>query len=103
MEGPSETGPPTFKLFNHSCLTDKIFKIDKHKLETKHGKIWEYQNEGVPLKRGHQNSNFLTTHANHTKFSWQAKMKKRQNLTKFGVPKWGSLNWVLQKSNFLTI
>ena len=102
MGGLSETGPPTFKLFNLSCLTDEISRIDKHKLKTNYGKIWEYQNEGVFLKRGHQNSNFLTTHANHTKFSWQAKMK-RQNLTKFGVPKWGSLNWVLQNSNFSTI
>ena len=28
-----------------------------------------YQNVGVPLKRGHQNSKFLTTHARHMKFS----------------------------------
>ena len=31
-------------------------------------KIWGYQNEGDPLNRGFQNSNFLTTHARLMKF-----------------------------------
>ena len=35
----------------------------------KYDKIWEYHDEGVPLKRGHQNSNFLTTHGRRMKFS----------------------------------
>ena len=30
--------------------------IDTYKLKIKYNKIWEYQNKGVPLKRGHQNS-----------------------------------------------
>ena len=32
---------------------------------------------GVTLKQGRQNSNFLTTHARHMKFSGYANMKKR--------------------------
>ena len=39
---------------------------------------------GVPLKLGHQTSNFLTTHARHMNFSGLENITKRSNLTKFG-------------------
>ena len=46
---------------------------------------------GVPLKRGRQSLNFLL-------FALDT-----SNLTKFGAPKRGSLNWVFQNLNFSTI
>ena len=60
--------------------------------------------EGVPLKRGRLNPNFLTTRARHMKFSGLAKMKKRSNVTKFGDTKIKGvpLKRGHQTSNFLT-
>ena len=46
-----------------------MFKVSKDEEKIKFEKIWGYQKEGVPLERGHQNSNFLTTYARHMKFS----------------------------------
>ena len=65
----AKMGQPKFKLCNHSGYTDEFFKIDEYKLKIKYDKIWGYHNESVPLKRGHQNSNFLATHARRIKFS----------------------------------
>ena len=39
------------------------------KKRIKHDKIWRYQNEGIPLKHGRQNSNSLATHARHVEFA----------------------------------
>ena len=36
-----------------------ILSTDKYKLKVKYDKIWRYHNEGVPLKRGRQNSILL--------------------------------------------
>ena len=69
-------GAPKFKLFNHSHKTDEIFRIDKYKLKIKYDKIWGYHSEGISLKRGHQNSNFSTTHASRMKFSGSASRKR---------------------------
>ena len=75
MEVPPKRGPPKFKLFNLSSWTHEIFKVNKYKGKIKFDKIWGHRNGGVPLKRGRQNSNFLTTHARHIKFSGLANMK----------------------------
>ena len=42
--------------FNHLHWTDEIFRIGENEEKIKFDKIWEYQNEGIPLKQGHQNS-----------------------------------------------
>ena len=50
---------------------------------------------GVCLKRTLPNSNFLTTHAGHMKFSWWANMKK--HFPKRGSPKlklFNLLKWI---------
>ena len=36
----------------------EIFTIGKYDEKIKFDKIWGYQNEGIPLKQGYQNSNF---------------------------------------------
>ena len=50
-------GLPKFKLFHYSRWTDEIFRIVKYE-KIKFGKIWGYQNKGIPLKQGRQNSKF---------------------------------------------
>ena len=55
----------TFELFK---LDTWNFKVNKYKGKIKFDKIWRYQN-GDQSKLGSQNSNFLTTHARHMKYS----------------------------------
>ena len=62
-------GPLKFKIFNHSHYTLEIFKIGKYEKKIKCDKIWGYLNEGIPLKQGRENLNFLTAYAKHIKFS----------------------------------
>ena len=100
MRGCSQTGPPKFKLFHLLSRTHEIFKVSKYKGRIKFDKIWGYQN-GVLLKQGSRNSNFLTTHVRHMKISELANIK-RKNLTKFRDTKIGSpLKQECQNSNFL--
>ena len=68
MGGFPRKSPPKFKLFNLLSWTHEIFRVNKHKEKIKFDKILRYENRGIPLKRGHQKSSFLTTHARHMKF-----------------------------------
>ena len=56
MGGTPQTGPPKFQLFNPSCYTHEIFRTCKYQEKIKFDEIWGYQNEGIPLKQGRQNS-----------------------------------------------
>ena len=51
------------------ALDNEIFRIQNYEDKVKFDKIWGYQNKGISLQRGCQNSNFLTTHAKQMKFS----------------------------------
>ena len=79
-----QTGPIKIRLLNRLSNTHKIFKVSKCKEKIKFDKIWGYR-MGVPVKRGRQNSNFLTTHARNMQFSGLANMKK--SYPKRGPPK----------------
>ena len=56
MGGFPQTGSPKFKLFTLLRQIHEIFRISKNKEKIKFVKVWGYQNEGIPLKRGRQNS-----------------------------------------------
>ena len=47
MGGPPKTGPPKFKLFNHSRLTNEIFRVGKYEEKIKYEKIFGYSSNGA--------------------------------------------------------
>ena len=56
-------GPSKFKNFNLFSWTHEIFKVSQYKRYIKFETFQGYQTGDVPFKRGHQNTNFLTTPA----------------------------------------
>ena len=66
-------------------LNTQIFRVSKYEEKIKDGKIWEYQNKGVPLKKNQT----LTTYAGQMKFSELVNKKKDEISQNLGVPQWG--------------
>ena len=56
----------------------KFSRVGKCEETIKFDKVWGYQNEGVPLKRGRQNLKFLANLTRHIIFARQANMTKRK-------------------------
>ena len=57
------------KLFYYTLQTYEILGVDNYDNKIIFDKIWGYQNKGVSLKQGLQDSNFFTTYARQMKFS----------------------------------
>ena len=53
----SEMGPTKFKLFNHSCYTHEILRVDEYRGKIKFDKIGNIK-MGRPLKRAAKILNF---------------------------------------------
>ena len=104
MGGPPN-GAAKFKLFDHTCWIHEIFGDGKYEEKILFDKIWGYQNKGIFLKHGHQNSNFLTTCTRQMNFFGINKFKLKMKYDKV----WGyhnegvSLKRGHQNSKFLPL